>query len=77
MGLGNIVGFWCGRDYWEMDSIFRECNLYGDKWDEKGKNWRYGEERLLKGINEGKNIYSRKEERDENGLRYALSKVFD
>lgn len=34
MALANILAFWCARDYTQMDSIFRQSNLYRDKWDE-------------------------------------------
>ena len=37
MALANILAFWCARDYTQMDSIFRQSNLYRDKWDEKRK----------------------------------------
>ena len=37
MALANILAFWCAKDYSQMDSIFRQSNLYRDKWDEKRK----------------------------------------
>lgn len=77
MALANILAFWCAKDYSQMDSIFRQSNLYRDKWDEKRKNSTYGEQTLFKAINEVNNIYTPKQEREENPLRYALSHIFD
>lgn len=75
MALANILAFWCAKDYSQMDSIFRQSNLYRDKWDEKRKNSTYGEQTLFKAINEANNIYTPKEEKEP--LRYALSHIFD
>lgn len=77
MSLANILAFWCARDYSQMDSIFRQSNLYRDKWDEKRKNSTYGEQTLFKAINEANNIYTPKQQTEDNPLRYALSKLFD
>ncbi|MDQ7229970.1 phage/plasmid primase, P4 family [Staphylococcus haemolyticus] len=77
MALANILAFWCAKDYSQMDSIFRQSNLYRDKWDEKRKNSTYGEQTLFKAINEVNNIYTPKQEREKNPLRYALSHIFD
>lgn len=77
MALANILAFWCAKDYSQMDSIFRQSNLYRDKWDEKRKNSTYGEQTLFKAINETNNIYTPKQQTDDNPLRYALSKLFD
>ena len=77
MALANILAFWCARDYSQMDSIFRQSNLYRDKWDEKRKNSTYGEQTLFKAINETNNIYTPKQQTEDNPLRYALSKLFD
>jgi len=77
MALANILAFWCARDYSQMDSIFRQSNLYRDKWDEKRKNSTYGEQTLFKAINEANNIYTPKQQTDDNPLRYVLSKLFD
>lgn len=75
MALANILAFWCAKDYTQMDSIFRQSNLYREKWDEKRKNSTYGEQTLFKAINEANNIYTPKEEKEP--LRYALSHIFD
>lgn len=77
MALANILAFWCAKDYSQMDSIFRQSNLYRDKWDEKRKNSTYGEQTLFKAINETNNIYTPKQQTDDNPLRYVLSKLFD
>lgn len=77
LALANILAFWCARDYSQMDSIFRQSNLYRDKWDEKRKNSTYGEQTLFKAINEANNIYTPKQQTEDNPLRYALSKLFD
>ncbi|MHB7917836.1 phage/plasmid primase, P4 family [Staphylococcus borealis] len=77
MALANILAFWCAKDYSQMDSIFRQSNLHRDKWDEKRKNSTYGEQTLFKAINEVNNIYTPKQEKEENPLRYALSHIFD
>ncbi|MDT4239048.1 phage/plasmid primase, P4 family [Staphylococcus haemolyticus] len=77
MALANILAFWCAKDYSQMDSIFRQSNLYRDKWDEKRKNSTYGEQTLFKAINEANNIYTPKQQTDDNPLRYALSRLFD
>lgn len=77
MALANILAFWCAKDYSQIDSIFRQSNLYRDKWDEKRKNSTYGEQTLFKAINEVNNIYTPKQEKEENPLRYALSHIFD
>ena len=51
-----------------MDSIFRQSNLYRDKWDEKRKNSTYGEQTLFKAINEANNIYTPKQQTEDNPL---------
>lgn len=75
MALANILAFWCAKDYTQMDSIFRQSNLYRDKWDEKRKNSTYGEQTLFKAINETHNVYTPKAK--DEPLKYALSHIFD
>ncbi|WP_241954526.1 phage/plasmid primase, P4 family [Staphylococcus agnetis] len=75
MALANILAFWCAKDYTQMDSIFRQSNLYRDKWDEKRKNSTYGEQTLFKAINETNNVYTPKAK--DEPLKYALSHIFD
>ncbi|MBI5972009.1 phage/plasmid primase, P4 family [Staphylococcus caledonicus] len=77
MALANILAFWCAKDYTQMDSIFRQSNLYRDKWDEKRKNSTYGEQTLFKAINEAGNIYTPKHQTDDNPLKYALNHIFN
>lgn len=75
MALANMLAFWCAKDFTQMDSIFRQSNLYRDKWDEKRKNSTYGEQTLFKAINETHNIYTPKNEKEP--LKYALNHIFN
>ncbi|WP_442684658.1 phage NrS-1 polymerase family protein, partial [Staphylococcus haemolyticus] len=77
LALANILPFWCANAYSLMDLIFRQSNLSRDNWDEKRNYPTHWEKTLFKAINESNNIYTPKQQTDDNPLRYALSKLFD
>ena len=57
LGLCNILAFWCGKNKYQIDRIFRNSQLFRDKWDEKRGDLTYGEITINKAIESVKNIY--------------------
>lgn len=66
MAFANDLAFWTNRDYHMMDTIFRGSSLYRDKWDSKRADSTYGEQTLLKAIQECTNVFNPEREDDFN-----------
>ena len=58
MAFANDLAFWCGRDFNQMDRIFRQSALYRKKYDEKRGKTTYGYELLNKAINETTSVFN-------------------
>lgn len=58
LALANHLAFWCDKDYWKMDRMFRQSNLYRDKWDEMRGDKTYGEMTLLNAISTTSSVVS-------------------
>lgn len=43
LALASILGFWCGRDFKQMDRLFRQSGLMRNKWDRKQSGTTYGQ----------------------------------
>lgn len=50
LALCNQLAFWTGRDYAQMDRLFRSSGLYRDKWDKKRGTETYGSITIGKAI---------------------------
>lgn len=50
LALCNHLAFWCDKDYIKMDRMFRQSNLYREKWDEYRGEQTYGEMTLINAI---------------------------
>ena len=60
MNFCNMLAFWCRRDIWLMDRIFRSSGLMRDKWDRPTSGSTYGQITLKKAVDGCKNIYNPK-----------------
>lgn len=58
LAFANDLAFWTGRDFSQMDSIFRQSSLMRDKYDEKHGKTTYGIALLNKAINETTNVFN-------------------
>lgn len=58
MAFANDLAFWCGRDFNQMDRIFRQSALYRKKYDEKRGKSTYGIDLLNKAINETTSVFN-------------------
>ena len=58
MAFANDLAFWCGREFNQMDRIFRQSALYRKKYDEKRGKTTYGYELLNKAINETTSVFN-------------------
>ena len=58
MAFANDLAFWTNRDYNAMDSIFRDSDLYREKWERKTGDSTYGEITLSKAINDCTNVFT-------------------
>ena len=58
--LCNHLAFWTGRDAAQMDRIFRQSDLYRDKWDKqhRGDGATYGQMTIERAIADTRNTYS-------------------
>lgn len=74
MAFANLLAFWCAKDFDQMDSIFRQSNLYRPKWDAKRGDSTYGEQTLYKAINEVANIYTPSNKSEP--LKYVFGEAF-
>lgn len=58
MELCNILAFWCGRDPYMMDRIFRGSGLMRPKWDRNaGNGMTYGQRTIDKAIEGCRDVY--------------------
>lgn len=71
MAFANDLAFWTNRDFYKMDSIFRQSSLYREKWDAKRNDSTYGIDTLTKAISDCSNVFS-PQERDEEFNLYLL-----
>lgn len=62
MAFANDLAFWTGRNFNQMDTIFRQSSLYREKFDEKHGKTTYGVALLNKAINETSNVFNPHEE---------------
>lgn len=53
----NILAWWCGQDYSLIDSIFRQSDLYRDKWDEKRGGKTYGQITIERAMSDASRAY--------------------
>lgn len=74
MAMANLLAFWCAKNFSQMDSIFRQSNLYRDKWDAKRGDSTYGQQTLYKAINETSNIYTPTNKKEP--LKYVFGEAF-
>lgn len=74
MAFANLLAFWCAKDFDQMDSLFRQSNLYRGKWDSKRGDSTYGEQTLYKAINEVSNIYTPTNKQEP--LKYVFGEAF-
>lgn len=74
MAFANLLAFWCAKDFDQMDSLFRQSNLYRNKWDSKRGDSTYGEQTLYKAINEVSNIYTPTNKQEP--LKYVFGEAF-
>lgn len=58
MAFCNLLAFWCGRDFLQIDRIFRESKLYREKWDIKRGELTYGEMTIKTAINNCRDTYT-------------------
>lgn len=64
LAFANDLAFWTGRDFQQMDRIFRSSSLMRDKFDEKHGKTTYGIALLNKAIAETSNIFSPRQDDD-------------
>ncbi len=64
----NMLAFWTGRDFDQMDRIFRASGLMREKWTEKHGINTYGDITITKAIDDCSNIYEPPETRDFNHI---------
>ncbi|KDA48751.1 phage/plasmid primase, P4 family [Leuconostoc falkenbergense] len=57
LALANYLSFWTGRDFAQMDEIFRDSVLFRDKYNEKRGQTTYGIALLTKAISEQTDVY--------------------
>lgn len=58
MALCNQLAFWCGKDYVQMDRIFRASGLMRDKWDKRRGADTYGNITLSRAIANCTEVYT-------------------
>ncbi len=64
----NMLAFWTGRDFDQMDRIFRASGLMREKWTEKHGINTYGDMTITKAIDDCSNIYEPPETREFNHI---------
>lgn len=62
----NYLAFWGNCDYQMMDSIYRKSSLMRDKWDRPQNGTTYGNEQIMKAINECTNTFNPTKKTDSN-----------
>lgn len=68
MALCNMLAFWTGKNEEQMDRIFRQSNLYRDKWDRKQSGTTYGHITILNAIQNTGAVYN------PNDTNYLINK---
>lgn len=58
MAFANDLAFWTGKDFYKMDTIFRQSSLYRQKYDDKHGKTTYGQALLNKAIAETGDVYN-------------------
>lgn len=58
LALANLLAFWTGKNFEQMDRLFRMSGLYREKWDRRQSGTTYGAITLNTAIAKCKNIYS-------------------
>ncbi|MEK1378404.1 DNA primase [Limosilactobacillus fermentum] len=71
LAFANDLAFWTGRDFKQMDSIFRKSSLMRPKYDEKHGKTTYGVALLNKAISEASDVYTPSQRKPH--LHYDLS----
>lgn len=57
MALCRLLSFWTARDYNRIDTMFRQSELYREKWDEMRGPATYGEATITKAIETTAKVY--------------------
>ena len=58
LALANLLAFWCGKNFEQMDRIFRISGLYRDKYDRRQSGTTYGAITLTTAIDNCSTVYS-------------------
>lgn len=58
LALCSLLAFWCGKDTFQMDRIFRSSKLYRDKWDEMRGSDTYGNIQLRMAVSQCRDVYT-------------------
>ena len=84
LALCNMLAFWTGKDFVQMDRIFRMSGLYRPKWDEKRGSKKYGEITIENAISSCSNVYSKKFKKEDYSVdektgevKYVSTKKYD
>lgn len=54
----NMLAFWCGADFYKMDTFMRSSGLMRDKWDRRQSGTTYGAIVLNKAIRDCREVYT-------------------
>lgn len=76
LSLCDALAFWCDKDYWKMDRMFRQTGLMRDKWDERRGELLYGEKTLIRAISTKKETISDYKKNNELLIQVNDSFVF-
>lgn len=68
LSLCKLLAFWTGKDFNQMDRLFRMSGLYRDKWDRKQSGTTYGNITIKNAISNTKSIFSPRTQQDESSL---------
>lgn len=66
LALSNLLAFWTGKDFEQMDRLFRMSGLYRDKWDRRQSGTTYGAITLQTSIANCKAIYGKNHDDETN-----------
>ncbi len=58
----NMLAFWCGADFYKMDTFMRSSGLMRDKWDRRQSGTTYGAIILNKAIRDCREVYTPKQD---------------
>ena len=75
MSLCNILAFWTNKDPIKMDTIFRQSELYRDKWDTKHRSdgATYGQMTIQRAIEDTNNGYNMNQQRNNDTNLQSLA----